>query len=188
MKLSATGIVGNRSGQNRRVEHRRRIVDQLRPGVAHEIREAVGEALFELDVEAVVDRRADVVPVEADGGVLRVRLEQLRHGDGRIAERRGPRNGAEKRIRHALQQRRAQRELLDGQLIQIGVGDADVRDLRADVGDLQRDVRGELALEGRVPLLDVARSRDRGRRQKTPWPRPAVGVSGIGSTSGPPRA
>ena len=56
--------------------------------------------------------------------------------DRRIAERRRARDDAEVRIRHALQQRRALRELIDGQLIQVRVGDADVGDLRADVGDL----------------------------------------------------
>ena len=89
---------------------------------------------------------------------LRIRLEQLRDRDRRIAERRRARDGAEVRIRHALQQRRALRELLDGQLIQVRVGNADAGDLRADVGHLDRDVRRELALHRRVPLLDVARS------------------------------
>ena len=151
-------VVGNRSGQNRRVKHRRGIVDELRSRVAHEIRHAVREALLELEVDAVVERRSDVVPVKTDGGVLRVRLEQLSDGDRRIAERRGARNRAEERIRHALQERCALAELFDGQLIEVGVGNADVGDLRADVGNLDRDVRRELALKRRVPLLNVARS------------------------------
>ena len=53
-------------------------------------------------------------------------------------------------------QRVAERELIDRQLIEVGVGDADVRDVRADVGRFDRRVRRQLALQRDVPLLHVA--------------------------------
>ena len=63
-------VVRNRPGQNRRVEHRRGIVYQLRARVAHQIRQAARQPLLELGVDALIERRADVVPVQADGRVL----------------------------------------------------------------------------------------------------------------------
>ncbi len=74
----------------------------------------------------------------------------------RIPERRGARDAAEEGVRHPLLQRGALSELLDGQLIQIRVRQADPGDLRPGVGDFHRDVRRELALDRRVPLLHVA--------------------------------
>ena len=44
LKLSATGIVRDRSGQNRRVEHRRGIVHQLRARVGDRVRQAARRA------------------------------------------------------------------------------------------------------------------------------------------------
>ena len=80
--------VGDRAGQDRCVEHRRGIVDQLRTRVADEIRQAACEALFQLRVEAVVERGPDVIPIETHGRILRKRLEQLSNRDRGISERR----------------------------------------------------------------------------------------------------
>ena len=125
----------------------------------------------------MIDGRAYVVAVEADRRVLRIRLEQLGPRDGRVAERGRTWDRAEVRIGHAFCQRGAQRELIDGQLVQVRVRKADEGDLRTHVRQLERDVRAELALHGGVPLLDVARSQvaghgkhalaeARGRRQR----------------------
>ncbi len=128
-------------------------------GVADEIRQAAREPLLQLRGHAVVERGADVVAIEAHGRVTRVRLEQLCPRDRRIAERRGSRNLAEERIGHRLLQRRTDGELLDRQLIQVRVRDAHVRDLRADVPDLDAHRRGQLALNRGIPLLGVARAK-----------------------------
>jgi hypothetical protein len=106
----------------------------------------------------VIDRGADVVAIQAYGRVLRIRLEQLGGRDCRITERRGPGNHAEVRIRDALQERGSERELVDRQLIEIRVGNADVRDLRARVGHFDRHIGRQFMLDRCVPLLDVARS------------------------------
>jgi hypothetical protein len=53
----------------------------------------------------------------------------------------------------SLPKRVALRQLLDGELIQVGVGKANAGNLQPDVGDLDRDVRRELPLRRRVPLL-----------------------------------
>ena len=49
-------------------------------------------------------------------------------------------------------------ELGGGELIQVGVGDADVDDVGADVGDVERKTGSDGALDGQVPLLHVAGS------------------------------
>ena len=83
---------------------------------------------------------------------------------------------------------RAQRELIDGQLIQVGVGNADVGDLRADVGDFDRRgsaassrctrrvpllhvARSEIAIDGEHPLAEAGGRRQRNRRDlRARWP------------------
>ena len=47
-----------------------------------------GEALLQLHVPALVERRPHVVAIEADGRVLRIGLQQLREWNRRIAQRR----------------------------------------------------------------------------------------------------
>ena len=47
-------------------------------------------------------------------------------------------------------------ELGLGELVEVGIRDADVDDVRADVGDVDGEIVGDGALEGEVPLLDVA--------------------------------
>ena len=79
------------------------------------------------------------------------------------------------------------RELVDRELIQVGVGNADVRDFRADVGDFDDEVRGELALQRRIPLLHIAGA-EVAIHGEDPLAEAGVGVSGIGSTLGPSRA
>ena len=128
--------VRHRRSQNRRVEHRRGVVLQHRSRVAYEIRQPVRHALLHSRRDAVINRRPDVVAIEAHRRVLGERLEQLSHRNGGIPERRRARDDAEVRIGDARRQRRTERQLIGGQLVEICVGDADVRDLRADVRDL----------------------------------------------------
>jgi hypothetical protein len=47
-------------------------------------------------------------------------------------------------------------ELRGGELVEIGVGDANVDDVGADVGDVDGEIVGDSALDGYVPLLDVS--------------------------------
>ena len=47
-------------------------------------------------------------------------------------------------------------ELGGGELVEVGVGDADVDDVRADIGDVDGKIAGDGLLEREVPLLDVA--------------------------------
>ena len=154
--------VRDRPGQDARVEHRRRGVDELRPGVAHEEREAAREALLHLHLQRVVDRVAHVVAVEAH----RVEAREGPHEPaprGTVAppsEDDGgtlPKHGFGTRCSSAL----PERELLDRELVDVRVGHADVRPLRAGVGDLHREVRAQLALAR--PRSTAARSPSRGR-------------------------
>ena len=72
----------------------------------------------------MVDRRADVVAVQADRRVLRYGFSSCaREIVG--SPRTRPWNGAEKGVWHTLKQWRAFRELIDSELIQIRVRDAD---------------------------------------------------------------
>ena len=151
-------VIGDRPGQDRRVKDRRGVVHELGTGIRDRVRQPARQALPETQLEPVVPRGPDVVAIAADRRVFGIGLEELGDGDRRIAQRRGPGDDAEIRIGHALQQRRADRELLGGQLVEIGIGDPDVGDLRSDIGRFDRRVRRELALERHVPLLRVARS------------------------------
>ena len=63
---------------------------------------------------------------------------------------------AEERIGHTLQQSGAFRELIDGQLIDVRVGNPDPRNLRSDIRHLNGDIGRQLTLKRRVPLLRVA--------------------------------
>ena len=173
------GIVRHGSGQDRRIEDRRGIVDELRSRVRDRVRQPVREALPHARFQSVVARRADIVPVQTHRGVFRIGLQQLRDRNDGIAQRRGSRDDAEVRVRDAVKQRRSERELFDLQLIEIAVGDPDVRDVRADVRQLHRRVRRELALKRCVPLLHVARTErlvdsedalaEAGRRRRRDW-------------------
>ena len=77
-------------------------------------------------------------------------------GDGLSADGAGGRNLAKVGIRHCLKQRRSLGELGGGELVEVGVGNADVDDVRSDVCDLGRQVVGDCTLHGEVPLLDVS--------------------------------
>ena len=104
----------------------------------------------------MVDRRSHVVSIQTYGRVLRIGLHQLANWNGGIAERRRARDRAKERVGHAPQERLALGEFVDGQLVQVRVGNADVGDLGTDVSHLHGDVWCELALKRRVPLLGVA--------------------------------
>ncbi len=150
------GGVGQWSGQNRRVEHRGRDVGQFRSGIRGRIRQAARQALPDAERDALVVRRPDIVSVEADGRVLRIRFQELRPRDRRIADRGRARNDAEVRIGDPLSQRGPQLELLFAQRIAVAVRDADIDDLRSEVRDFDDRVRRQLALDRDIPLLRVA--------------------------------
>ena len=60
------------------------------------------------------------------------------------------------------------RELIDGQLIQVRVGNADARDLRSDVGDLDRRCSTSARAAPTRSTAARSRSRDRGRPRRRP--------------------
>src|SRR5438552_2367604 len=63
---------------------------------------------------------------------------------------------AEEGVRDFGEQRGADGKLLGSELINVGVGIAEVCGFGADVGDLDGEVRSDFALDSEVPLLDVA--------------------------------
>ena len=84
-----------------------------------------------------------------------------------------------------LEERRPERELVDGQLIEVAVRDADVRDLRSDVRDFDGRVRASARAAPTRSTAARSRTRASPSTANTPWPRPAVGVGAIGATVGP---
>ena len=85
----------------------------------------------------------------------------------RIAERRRARDDPVVRILDALQQGRANRQLVDSELVQVAVGNSDVRDVRSDVRELDRRTVRELSLNRYVPLLHGAGSQRAVNREHT---------------------
>src|SRR5262249_7647022 len=138
----------DRTGLNARVKDLPGVVDQLRSRVADEERQSSRKTLFELRLQGVIARVADVVAIETDGRETRIGPEQLRARNRRVAQRRRTGDLAEERVCHLLQQRVPLRELLSGELIDVRIRDADVSDLRSRVGDLGDQVAGDLALDG----------------------------------------
>ena len=88
----------------------------------------------------MVGRIAHVVAIQADGGKARVRPQQLRTRNGWVTDRRRTRDLAEVWIGHLLQQRIALSKLLDGELIDVAIRNANMGDLRARVGDFGNEV------------------------------------------------
>ena len=132
------------------------VVDELGVGVGEEEVDAVGEALLDFDLASVVVGLAGVIAVGGDVEEAGEGFEELGvsgvlatdgAGDGELAEV-GVRYGGEERV--------ALGELCGGELVEVGVGDADVDDVGANVGDVDGEIFGNGALDGYVPLLDVS--------------------------------
>ena len=115
------------------------VVDELGVSVGGEEGDAVREALFDFGFDGVVVGGAGVVAVDGDVLEAGVRLEG--EGGGGEGGAGGAGEAGELRLR---------------ELVEVGVGDADVDDVRADIGDVKRERVGDGALDGAVPLLDVA--------------------------------
>ncbi len=107
-------------------------------GVGEEQVDAVVEALFHFGFETVVVGRAGVVAVGGDVEEARIGLEELGVGDGFAADGTGDGELSIVRVGGGGQQRRALRKLGGGELVEVGVGNADVDDVRADVGNVDR--------------------------------------------------
>ena len=99
---------------------------------------------------------ADVVAVEGDGGEAGVGPEELAAGDGGGAEGGVGGDLAEEGVGDLLRELGAEGELFDGELVEVGVGDAEAGEFGAEVAGFEAPVGGEGFLEGDVPLLGVA--------------------------------
>src|SRR6266542_163762 len=78
--------IADRTGLDARVKNLTGVVDQLRARVADEERQPSRKTLFELRLQRVIARVADVVAIEADGRETREGSEQLRARNGRVAQ------------------------------------------------------------------------------------------------------
>ncbi len=120
----------------------------------------MGEALLDLGLDGVVVGGAGVVAVGGDVLEARVGLEELGGGDGGGVEGAAGGELAVVGVGDLAGEGggvgEAGGELGGGELVEVGVRDADVDDVGADVGDVEGEVAGDGALEGEVPLLDVA--------------------------------
>ncbi len=105
----------------------------------------------------MVGRAADVLPIETDGRVHRKRLEQLRQRNRGIAEGRAAGNLAEERIRHALLQRRTERQLFGRELVEVRIGHTEARDGRPDIRQPRREGMRQVAFGTGMPLLRIPR-------------------------------
>ena len=90
-----------------------------------------------------------------------------------------PKNG----LVNALLQRRALRQLIDGELVHVRIRNADAGDLRAKVSELNRDVRRRARAGARRSTAERILSPRSRSTEKTPCPRPASGVRPSGATA-----
>ena len=149
----AAGIGGREHGGG---EDGGGVVDEAGVGVSEEQREAVGETALDLDLAGVVVGFAAVVAVDGDIEEARIGLEELGGADGFAADGAGDGQLTVVGIGDGGEERGALRELRGGELVEVGIGNADVDDVRAGVGEFDGEVGGDFALDGEVPLLGVA--------------------------------
>ena len=100
---------------------RRVVVQQLRPCVGSEQLQAAAVALAEFHLQRVIGGVRKRPPRMGDAGELRIRTQKLALRGGALADAAGGRDDTEKRIRHRLIQRCAQRQIDGRQLIVIGL-------------------------------------------------------------------
>ena len=133
---------GVRGGEDGGGEDGAGVVDELGVGVGGEEGDAVAQALLDLGLDGVVVGGAGVVAVGGDVLEAGVGLEELGGGDGFGADGAGGGNVAVVGVGdlggEAGGVREACGELGLGELVEVGVGDADVDDVGADVGDVER--------------------------------------------------
>src|SRR5665213_1440668 len=114
--------------------------------------EAVGETLLHFGLDGVVVRRARVVAVGGDVLKARIRFEQLGRGHRLSADRTRGWDLAVVRVGDLSGQRsrigKAGRKLTGGELIQVVVGDADMHNVRTDIGYFPGKRVAESVLQG----------------------------------------
>src|SRR5665213_3575611 len=124
-------------------------------GVAEEQGESVGESPLDLDLAGVVVGFAAVVAISSHIKKARIGFEELGHADGLAADGAGNGQLSVVGIGDRSEQRRTLGKLSGGELVEVRVRNTDVHDVRSGVGKFYRQVIGDLALDGEVPLLRV---------------------------------
>ena len=99
---------------------------------------------------------AHVVTKEADDRKTRKGSQELGLGNRRVTEGRRACSLLKVGIGNLLEERQARGQLLARELIDVGVGDSNVRHLGTRVTNLERQVGGEFRLDDEVSLLGVA--------------------------------
>src|SRR5438067_257603 len=111
------------------------------------------ESLLQLRLDGIVIGRAGVIAIRSNVKEARIALQELGIGNGLAADRTERRELSVEGICRSCEQRRSLGQLRGGELVQVGIRDADMDDVRADIGDVEAEIASDRALDGQVPLL-----------------------------------